>query len=267
MLFKVDVFVLKIVFYHSQQTSIIFFRCGGARICYIFHETFGRTLESVNPLGGLTPLDILTAIRNATGPRPALFIPEVSFELLVKRQVRRLEEPSLRCVELVHEEMQRIIQHCGTQQEMLRFPKLHEKIVDVVTNLLRKRLQPTNSMVQNLVAIELAYINTKYPDFHEATLFQRSQKLEISKNFNDFHVNNESTKDNKKVNTGKISNFLRGQGDFITLIHPRPAIRPVVDSILLPTVLKGSTSSQMYLNKHPENPGNKETVMSLVIFI
>lgn len=33
----------------------------------------------------------------------------------MKRQVRRLEEPSLRCVELVHEEMQRIIQHCGTQ--------------------------------------------------------------------------------------------------------------------------------------------------------
>ena len=41
-------------------------RCGGARICYIFHETFGRTLESVDPLGGLSQLDILTAIRNAT---------------------------------------------------------------------------------------------------------------------------------------------------------------------------------------------------------
>ena len=49
------------------------------------------------------------------GPRPALFVPDISFELLVKRQIKRLEEPSLRCVELVHEEMQRIIQHCGTQ--------------------------------------------------------------------------------------------------------------------------------------------------------
>ncbi|XP_012268660.1 dynamin-1-like protein isoform X2 [Athalia rosae] len=143
--------------------------CGGARICYIFHETFGRTLDSIHPLAGLTRMDILTAIRNATGPRPALFVPEVSFELLVKRQIRRLEEPSQRCVELVHEEMQRIIQHCGTevQQEMLRFPKLHERIVDVVTHLLRRRLPTTNSMVENLVAIELAYINTKHPDFHK----------------------------------------------------------------------------------------------------
>ncbi|XP_043944037.1 dynamin-1-like protein [Protopterus annectens] len=144
--------------------------CGGARICYIFHETFGRTLECVDPLGGLSTIDILTAIRNATGPRPALFVPEVSFELLVNRQIKRLEEPSLRCVELVHEEMQRIIQHCSTYstQELLRFPKLHDAIVEVVTSLLRKRLPVTNEMVHNLVAIELAYINTKHPDFADA---------------------------------------------------------------------------------------------------
>uniref|UniRef100_A0A8C6UE16 Interferon-induced GTP-binding protein Mx n=1 Tax=Neogobius melanostomus TaxID=47308 RepID=A0A8C6UE16_9GOBI len=149
------------------QTSEL---CGGARMCYIFHETFGRTLQSIDPLGGLTELDILTAIRNATGPRPALFVPEVSFELLVKRQIKRLEEPSLRCVELVHEELQRIIQHCTSfsTQELLRFPKLHDSIVEVVTGLLRKRLPITNEMVHNLVAIELAYINTKHPDFTDA---------------------------------------------------------------------------------------------------
>ncbi|KAG1653445.1 Dynamin-1-like protein [Nymphon striatum] len=156
--------------------------CGGARICYIFHETFGRTLDSIDPLGGLTTMDILTAIRNANGPRPALFVPEVSFELLVKRQIRRLEEPSLRCIELVHEEMQRMIQHCGTEvhQEMMRFPKLHERIIEVVTLLLRRRLPPTNSMVENLVAVELAYINTKHPDFHDASLVNSMIKASIS---------------------------------------------------------------------------------------
>ncbi|XP_033221390.1 dynamin-1-like protein [Belonocnema kinseyi] len=163
--------------------------CGGARICYIFHETFGRTLDSIHPLAGLTKMDILTAIRNATGPRPALFVPEVSFELLVKRQIRRLEDPSQRCVELVHEEMQRIIQHCGieVQQEMLRFPKLHERIVDVVTQLLRRRLPTTNQMVENLVAIELAYINTKHPDFNKDAAFASSM-------FKDSHIEQKSRK-------------------------------------------------------------------------
>ncbi|KAJ7338321.1 hypothetical protein JRQ81_011290 [Phrynocephalus forsythii] len=150
--------------------------CGGAQICYIFHKTFGHTLESMEPLAGLTTLDILTAIRNATGPRPALFDPEVSFELLVKRQIKRLEEPSLRCVELVHEELQRIIQHCPTYntQELLRFPKLCEAIVEVVTGVLRRRLPITNEMVHNLVAIELAYINTMHPDFIDTSLVSAS---------------------------------------------------------------------------------------------
>lgn len=52
------------------------------------------------------------------GPRTALFLPDVSFELLVKRQIARLEEPALRCVELVHEEMQRIVQHCGNSTKV-----------------------------------------------------------------------------------------------------------------------------------------------------
>ncbi|XP_062522189.1 dynamin-1-like protein isoform X2 [Corticium candelabrum] len=140
--------------------------CGGARICYIFHETFGRTLESVNPLDGLNATDVLTAIQNATGPRPALFVPEIAFELLVKRQIKRLEDPSLRCVELVYEELQRIIQHCGKFiRDLQRFGNLHDKIVEVVTALLRTRLQPTNQMVEHLIGIELAYINTNHPDF------------------------------------------------------------------------------------------------------
>ena len=60
------------------------------------------------------------------------------------------------------------------QQEFIRFPRLHEKIVDVVTHLLRRRLPETNRMVENLVGIELAYINTKHPDFHEAGLIHRA---------------------------------------------------------------------------------------------
>lgn len=59
---------------------------------------------------------------------------------------------------------------------MLRFPKLHERIIDVVTQLLRRRLPPTNVMVENLVSIELAYINTKHPDFHDAHLVGQLNK-------------------------------------------------------------------------------------------
>ncbi|KAI3411969.1 hypothetical protein GPALN_002023 [Globodera pallida] len=141
--------------------------CGGARICYIFHETFSQALDRLEALENLSTIDILTAIRNATGPRPALFVPEASFDLLVKRQIRRLEEPCLNCVDLVYEELLRIVQNCGfeIQQEMQRFPRLYEKINEVISTVLSNRLSPTKDFVTNLVNIQLAYINSKHPEF------------------------------------------------------------------------------------------------------
>lgn len=44
----------------------------------------------------------------------------------------------------------------------------------MVTHLLRRRLPETNRMVENLVGIELAYINTKHPDFHEAGVIHKA---------------------------------------------------------------------------------------------
>lgn len=150
---------------------------GGARICWIFHETFGKTLERVDPLGGLTESDILTAIKNATGTRQSLFVPEVSFELLVKKQIMRLEDPVLRCVELVHEELQRIVAQCEEAKNLARFPRLHDKIIETVTKMLRGRLPITNEFVKQLVMIELAYINTYHPDFKDAKIMSMKVQL------------------------------------------------------------------------------------------
>ena len=96
---------------------------GGARISYIFTEIFGRSLQvrvwvmiavwvgplsahpvrvidapfypsqAMNPFDGLTDDDIRTAICNANGTRQSLFVPEISFDLLVRRQIARLEQP------------------------------------------------------------------------------------------------------------------------------------------------------------------------------
>ena len=40
---------------------------------------------------------------------------------------------------------------CAWQQEMLRFPQVHERIVDVITSLLRRRLPITNTMVNEII--------------------------------------------------------------------------------------------------------------------
>lgn len=86
--------------------------CGGARVYFIFNDVFGHALDSINPTTNLTAQDIRTAIRNSTGPRPSLFVPEAAFELLIKPQIKLLEPPSLRCVELVYEELMKICHNC-----------------------------------------------------------------------------------------------------------------------------------------------------------
>lgn len=88
---------------------------GGARIYYIFNEVFGHALDSLDPTYNLSASDVRTAIRNSTGPRPSLFVPEVAFDLLVKPQIKLLEAPSLRCVELVYEELVKICHNCTSQ--------------------------------------------------------------------------------------------------------------------------------------------------------
>ena len=85
---------------------------GGARIYYIFNDVFGAALTSIDATHNLDNQDIRTAIRNSTGPRPSLFVPEIAFDLLVKPQIKLLEAPSLRCVELVYEELVKICHNC-----------------------------------------------------------------------------------------------------------------------------------------------------------
>ncbi|KAF8585404.1 hypothetical protein K439DRAFT_1632645 [Ramaria rubella] len=137
---------------------------GGARIYYIFNDVFGNALSSIDSTHDLDAQDIRTAIRNSTGPRPSLFVPEVAFDLLVKPQIKLLEAPSLRCVEMVYEELVKICHNC-TSQELQRFPRLHAQLIEVISELLRERLGPTSEYTQSLIAIQAAYINTNHPAF------------------------------------------------------------------------------------------------------
>ncbi|KAL8866085.1 MAG: hypothetical protein Q9174_006502, partial [Haloplaca sp. 1 TL-2023] len=137
---------------------------GGARIYYIFNSVFGNSLETIDPIQNLSVLDIRTAIRNSTGPRPSLFVPELAFDLLVKPQIKLLEVPSQRCVELVYEELIKICHTCGST-ELSRFPRLQAKLIEVVSDLLRERLGPASNYVESLISIQRAYINTNHPNF------------------------------------------------------------------------------------------------------
>ena len=153
---------------------------GGARICYIFHDTFSKTVTDIKPLDSIGSYEIITAMRNSSGIRSSLFLPEVAFDLLVKQQIQKLKEPSLKCVQLIFEELQKILLNCiKAIPELERFYLLEEKILDIIYEILRERLPVTNEMVENLIKIELAYINTNHPDFHLPKSLYGNQPLQV----------------------------------------------------------------------------------------
>ncbi|KAL8740230.1 MAG: hypothetical protein Q9190_007046 [Brigantiaea leucoxantha] len=149
---------------NSQELSSIELS-GGARISFVFHELYSNGVKAVDPFDNVKDIDIRTILYNSSGPSPALFVGTTAFERIVKQQIKRLEDPSLKCVSLVYDELIRILGQLLTKPLFRRYPSLKEKFHAVVINFFKKVLDPTNKLVKDLVAMEACYINTGHPDF------------------------------------------------------------------------------------------------------
>ncbi|CAB4384742.1 hypothetical protein RhiirA5_357203 [Rhizophagus irregularis] len=138
---------------------------GGARISFVFHEVYSNGVKSIDPFDQVKDVDIRTILYNSSGSSPALFVATTAFEVIIRNQIKRLEEPSLKCVTLVYDELVRILGQLLQKPVYKRFPGLKEKFYSVVINFYKKSMVPTNKLVQDLVSMEASYINTAHPDF------------------------------------------------------------------------------------------------------
>lgn len=138
---------------------------GGARISFVFHELYSNGVKAIDPFDQVKDVDIRTILYNSSGSSPALFVGTTAFELIVKQQIKRLEEPSLKCISLVYDELVRILTNSLSKSLFRRYPQLKEKIHAVVISFFKKAMEPTNKLVRDLVSMEACYINTGHPDF------------------------------------------------------------------------------------------------------
>ena len=138
---------------------------GGARISFVYHELYANGVKAVDPFDQVKDVDIRTVLYNSSGSSPALFVGTTAFELIVKQQIKRLEDPSIKCVSLVYDELIRILGQLLNKNTFKRYPALKEKLHAVVVTFFKKAMEPTNKLVKDLVAMEACYINTGHPDF------------------------------------------------------------------------------------------------------
>uniref|UniRef100_A0A8C2ZD53 Interferon-induced GTP-binding protein Mx n=1 Tax=Cyclopterus lumpus TaxID=8103 RepID=A0A8C2ZD53_CYCLU len=142
-----------------QQFSVDFEKCiegsgdqidtaelsGGARINRIFHERF--------------PFELVKVCVCVTG----LFTPDLAFEAIVKKQIQKLKEPTLKCIDMVVSELTSTIRKCS--QKLAQYPLLREEMERIVTQHIRDRENRTKNQVLLLIDIELSYMNTNHEDF------------------------------------------------------------------------------------------------------
>lgn len=149
---------------NSQELSNVELS-GGARISFVFHELYSNGVKAVDPFDQVKDVDIRTILYNSSGSSPALFVGTTAFEVIVKAQIKRLEDPSLKCVSLVYDELVRILNQLLAKQMFRRYPQLKERIFQVVIAFFKKVIGSTNKLVTDLVAMEACYVNTGHPDF------------------------------------------------------------------------------------------------------
>lgn len=157
---------------------------GGPAIRKVFDEKFGKEIQSIEPQ--ISKNDIINYIKRIGGPRPTVFAPEILFETIVKQQIQRLLNPSLKCAENIQKEMEKIIKHQVKHQlEADRFPVLLRKLQDVMMKLLIEQMPRTMELIKNIIETELSCINTNHPDFSiREVLKEYEQKNQPDKNNN-----------------------------------------------------------------------------------
>ncbi|XP_013123760.2 dynamin-1a isoform X10 [Oreochromis niloticus] len=160
-----------------QQFSVDFEKCiegsgdqidtaelsGGARINRIFHERFPFELVKMEFDEKELRKEISYAIKNIHGIRTGLFTPDLAFEAIVKKQIQKLKEPTLKCIDMVVSELTFTIQKCS--QKLAQYPMLREEMERIVTQHIRDRESRTKEQVLLLIDIELSYMNTNHEDF------------------------------------------------------------------------------------------------------
>ncbi|XP_056137101.1 dynamin-2-like isoform X2 [Lampris incognitus] len=136
---------------------------GGAKINRIFHERFPFELVKMEFDEKELRKEISYAIKNIHGVRTGLFTPDLAFEAIVKKQIIKLKEPCLKCIDMVIQELINTVRQCTNK--LSSYPRLREETERIVTTYVRERDSKTKDQVLLLIDIELSYINTNHEDF------------------------------------------------------------------------------------------------------
>ena len=116
-----------------------------------------------------------------------MFTPDKAFEETVQKQIEKLLEPSIKCVDMVSQELGQVIKQCAEHVrktlmrlvcdsifmvlfsllflQMVRYPRLRDETETKLLAFLREQEEQCKEHIRLMIRIELSYMNTNHPDF------------------------------------------------------------------------------------------------------
>jgi hypothetical protein len=171
----------------GQSDNVSFTKLfGTARINYIFHKVLADNLNLLlNDDIYITDDDIRTVMKNTLGLRSGVFISDSSFEIILKRYLALLKQPSIQCLDMVYSELNEfIVAMC--ERQFPQYPNFQSFVVEASQELLKDLFIPSKEIVELLIDMQVTYINTRHPDFNVSS--------EIAKVYEELFTSNSSAK-------------------------------------------------------------------------
>lgn len=175
--------ILKFSQAYSKKISGNFFSFEheSTKLYKIVHESFRDEVEFIDPKFNISE-KIDESLNQPHGARPTIFqLPffDIAFERLARENIDQLLQPSKDCVKMVQREMERAIVEVESDVKLdfKRFPLVKQKIFEEMANFIEKNQLEAMNHVENLIKVELAYINKLHPDFNPLAVIDKDDRL------------------------------------------------------------------------------------------
>jgi replication fork clamp-binding protein CrfC len=137
---------------------------GGSTVISVLIDEFPQKMLEIPSVKELSPEKVQNLMTNQSGMYRSMFFPEATYHTLVKGEIKKLTPCVVESVKRAQSILVEIL--IGIKvPELDRFPDLRDGIIRIAQEVIARCTAEATAFAQQLLDIQLSYINTDHPDF------------------------------------------------------------------------------------------------------
>jgi hypothetical protein len=144
---------------------------GGQYLIDYLTNEFPKKLEAIPSVLQMDRQVVTRMIEANSGLQRSLFFPEATFHRLVVEHIEKMRPASVEAAETVHHRLMELHQRVHLN-ELERFPKVKQLLSQSVAEIARSSVEECIAFINQVIDVEMAYVNSEHPVFKERTSAQ-----------------------------------------------------------------------------------------------